>query len=255
MVTYVGRSAWTSTKPGGASLTGSKLLGLAVHWPGSTTDRFGVETPAEVASRLRGWRAFHVRDRGWSDIGYNVAIDQAGRVWELRGIGRVGAHSASDANSDANHEWVGVLLVLGEREQPTTAMIQAFRHFRTTRFLRRWPGRNAVRGHTQVPGAQTSCPGPAALALIASGAFAGAPRPTQPTEDVFNMAELGVDDLKKAVREVIDGCLDEVSDAILQREYLEYGDPDRDGKRRKRSVADVIYSIERDVREIKEETR
>ena len=30
---------------------------------------------------------------GWSDIGYNFVIDRWGRVWEGRGLFRVGAHT------------------------------------------------------------------------------------------------------------------------------------------------------------------
>ena len=33
----------------------------------------------------RGWQTFHMKTRGWSDIAYNIAVDLAGEVWELRG--------------------------------------------------------------------------------------------------------------------------------------------------------------------------
>ncbi|WP_157988015.1 peptidoglycan recognition protein family protein [Jiangella endophytica] len=165
MTTYLPRSAWTSTARGGAQLTGNQLVGLACHWPGSTTDAYGVETADRVAGRLRGWRAYHVEDRGWSDIGYNFAIDQAGRVWDLRGSARVGAHSASPSNPDANHEFVGVLCIVGDRERPTSAMSAAFWDFRRDVFLRRWPGRTDVRGHREVSGAQTACPGDPVIEL------------------------------------------------------------------------------------------
>lgn len=175
MTEYLARSEWTSASRGGSEMTGTQLVGVAVHWPGSSTPEYGVESKAAVASRLRGWRDYHVNGRGWSDIGYNVAIDQAGRVWDLRGIGRVGAHCASSSNPDANHEWMGVLLILGAREQPTQAMLTAFRHFRTTVFLTRWSGRTQIRGHGQVPGAQTSCPGSRVRELISDGALAQPP--------------------------------------------------------------------------------
>jgi hypothetical protein len=164
VTTYLPRTAWTSTARGGAQLTGTQLTGLACHWPGSTTDAYGVETAERVAGRLRGWREFHL-SRGWSDIGYNFAIDQAGRVWDLRGSVRVGAHCASPSNPDANHEFVGVLFVVGDREQPTAAMAAAFWDFRRDVFLRRWPGRTDVRGHREVPGAQTVCPGDPVIRL------------------------------------------------------------------------------------------
>ena len=54
-------------------------------------------TRAEVPALLRGIYAYHVRTRGWSDIGYNFLIDRFGRIWEGRygGVDRpvVGAHT------------------------------------------------------------------------------------------------------------------------------------------------------------------
>ena len=172
------RSAWTSAPRGGAQLTGGKLVGIACHWPGTTSDAYGVESEGVIASRLRGWWDFHVNTRGWTDIGYNFAVDQAGRVWDLRGLTRVGAHCASPTNPDANHEWLGVLFVLGDRESPTAAMILAFQDFRHDVFLPRWPGRTRLTGHGRapgVPGAQTSCPGPFVAAKLTDGTLAQPP--------------------------------------------------------------------------------
>jgi hypothetical protein len=184
MTTYMARSAWTTAARGGSQLTGSKLVGIAVHWPGTTSNAYGVESASKVAARLRGWWDYHVNTRGWSDIGYNMAIDQAGRVWDLRGLSRVGAHCASDANPDANHEWIGVLFVLGDEERPTAEMIRAFQDFRWDVFLPRWPNRGSLTGHGRapgVPGAQTSCCGPYAAAKILDGTLAK--RPSTPTPE------------------------------------------------------------------------
>jgi hypothetical protein len=158
---------------------------------------FGVESKSAVASRLRGWRNFHVTGRQWRDIGYNVAIDQAGRVWMLRsthwGVNMVGAHAASGSNPRANHRYVGVLLILGANEQPTAAMIEAFRHWRHTRFLARWPGRTDLRGHGQVPGASTACPGSRVRTLISNGSLGrrpgSTPTPSPPQEVTMSWQE------------------------------------------------------------------
>ena len=59
---------------------------------------------AQVPAILRGIYAFHVKDRGWNDIGYNFLVDKWGRVWEGRAGGVeaavVGAH-ATGTNSEA----------------------------------------------------------------------------------------------------------------------------------------------------------
>jgi hypothetical protein len=175
---------------------GASLLGTAIHYPGTTQDVIGDPGQAAIAGRLRGYRDYHVNTRGWSDIGYNFAIDQGGRVWRCRsdnwGGSRIGAHCASDANPDANTEWMGVLLVIGDAETPNAKMIQAFRDWRVGRFLARWPRRTAIRGHRQVPGAQTSCPGNRTVALINDGVFAKAatPPPPPPEDDMPTPAEL-----------------------------------------------------------------
>lgn len=183
MTEYLPRSAWTDTPPGGDTLTGAKLLGNACHYPASGAVALAGLSREQVASRLRGWRDYHVNGRGWSDIGYQMAIDGAGRVWTLRGTGRVPAAHASTANPDANEEYGATLWVVGDNEQPTAAAIQAYIEFRTHVWLARWPGATDVRGHRQVPGAQTSCPGDQIIRLIADGTLSRVADPAPPTED------------------------------------------------------------------------
>lgn len=177
MTTYLARSKWTSTQASGATLTGTELVGVAYHWPGTSQKIIGVETEAQVASRLRGYRDYHVTGRGWRDIGYNVAFDQAGRAWMLRstvwGVNMVGAHCASSTNPRANHKYVGALLILGADEAPSAAMFAAIRDWYWNRFLARWPGRRDNRGHGQVAGASTSCPGSAVRARLSAGTIPG----------------------------------------------------------------------------------
>jgi hypothetical protein len=186
------RSRWTSTAPGGATQDADDQQGIAVHWPGSTTDRYGSLPESAVIRLLNGWRDFHVNGRGWSDIGYNYAIDPDGRIWELRGMNRIGAHSASDENPDANDNFVGVLFILGDREQVPSVMIQAFRWLRE-RILNRFPKGKQVKGHREVPGAQTTCPGEQVMEIMAQlddefVPVPDKPEPEDPKED-GDMAE------------------------------------------------------------------
>jgi len=171
MTTFLPRSAWTDTAPGGSVLTGTKLQGVACHYPASGDIVMANLTQEQVASRLRGWRNYHVNTKGWSDIGYQMAVDGQGRIWDLRGITRVPAAHASGSNPDANEEFGAMLWVLGNNETPTQEAIQAFRDWRHGRWLVKWPGRTNVRGHRQVPGAQTDCPGDKLIALIGTGSL------------------------------------------------------------------------------------
>ena len=54
-------------------------------------------TEAQVPGIMRSIYAYHVRSRGWSDIGYNFLVDRFGRIWEGRygGVDKnvVGAHT------------------------------------------------------------------------------------------------------------------------------------------------------------------
>lgn len=184
---FKARNAWTTATRGGAFITPSRILGIVYHWPGTSMDAFGVESEADVASHIRGWWTYHVKVRGWVDIGYNFAIDQAGRVWDLRGSGRVGAHCASASNPDANWEWIGVLLILGDEEKPSPAMLQACRDFRNQVFLKKFPGKTRVTGHNRVPGASTTCCGPYAFSAIDAGHMVGGSLP--PVDEEWNMDE------------------------------------------------------------------
>lgn len=170
--TYWPRSAWTSTARGGATQDGGDLVGLVVHYTGAPTSYLGLSRAA-TARALRSIRSYHVGTRGWADIGYSVAIDGAGRVWDLRGITRVPAAHASSSHPRENWHRSAVLLLLGVDEKPPPEMVEAFRHFRTRRWLDRWPGADDLLGHRDVSGASTSCPGDPVAAVVADGALLG----------------------------------------------------------------------------------
>ncbi|HWH28888.1 MAG TPA: N-acetylmuramoyl-L-alanine amidase [Mycobacteriales bacterium] len=72
----------------------SSVRAVVVHHTAGGNDY----RPEEVPARLRADYAYHVRSRGWSDLGYNLVVDRFGRVWEGRagGIDRavIGTHAA-----------------------------------------------------------------------------------------------------------------------------------------------------------------
>ncbi len=79
--------------------TGAIEAGFVHHTAG--TNEYA---PADVPKILRGVYAYHVKGRGWSDVGYNFLVDRFGRIWEGRagGIDRtvLGAHTGG-FNSDS----------------------------------------------------------------------------------------------------------------------------------------------------------
>ena len=126
-------------------------------------------TRAEVPALLRSIYAYHVRSRGWSDIGYNYLIDRFGRIWEGRygGIDRavVGAHTLGYNDDSFAASAIGNY----ELTKPSKATLQAYaalfawklslhgvdasssRQYVTTTWFR------AINGHRDA--AATACPG------------------------------------------------------------------------------------------------
>ncbi len=83
-------------------------------------------TEAQVPALLRSIYAYHVKSRGWSDIGYNFLVDRFGRIWEGRygGIDKpvVGAHTLN------YNQYSFAMSAIGNYEtaQPTDAMLRAY---------------------------------------------------------------------------------------------------------------------------------
>lgn len=181
MVTYLPRSAWKARAArGSTALVPSEVLNEAFHWPGMSKaiNAVGEAGKARVASALRGWQNYHMDVRGWSDIAYQAAIDQEGRVWTLRGI-----NIRSGANGDAtvNRKYGAVLLILGPGEKPSAAMVASAKAV-VVDYRSRFP-KVPVKPttHSAVRPAGTDCPGDLARDMINSGQFnAGLPQPAKP---------------------------------------------------------------------------
>ncbi|HEY9415889.1 MAG TPA: hypothetical protein VIQ30_14090 [Pseudonocardia sp.] len=180
MVTYLPRSAWGARPSrGGTALSTSAVEGEALHWPGMAKpiDATGAIGQRRVASALRGWQNYHMDGRGWSDIAYQIAIDQAGRAWTLRGLN---IRSGANGNADVNRRFGAFLLVLAPGEKPSAAMIATTKAV-IADFRKRFPkARSKPYGHRDVRPAGTDCPGPLAYAAINAGTFTPGTAPSKP---------------------------------------------------------------------------
>lgn len=180
-ITILPRSDWTRTPDNRHDdLDPSRVVGIAVHYPAVGDKILAKSTKAQVAAWLEGWRKYHVNGHGWRDIGYNYAIDQAGRIWFLTGLD-VGAH----ANAVGNPTRVGVLFVIGDNEEPTPEAIAAFNQFHhwVLQFL---PKALKVEGHQEIPGNSTACPGKPLMAAIKDGRLGtkgDTPSPSKPEKN------------------------------------------------------------------------
>jgi hypothetical protein len=132
-------------------------LGLAVHWIGPAVPPAVERAERDAVARfLEGVRRFHVSTNGWSDIAYQVAVDQAGREWTCRGFGR---RSAANGDAVVNARYGAVVALIGQGQQPTPAMLRGLAHARE-RFRDRHPTGDKLLTHNDVRPEPTACPGP-----------------------------------------------------------------------------------------------
>ena len=198
---YYSRSSWTSAGKGGTVLkgTGRTMTTIYIHYPGSG-GTIGKASVASTKSRLEGYRRQHKNGNGWADIAYNVAVDQSGNVWELRGIDR---QSGANGGTASNRSGQAILVLVGNNEAPTAECVagikDAVRRIRAVH-----PKAKTIRGHQQSPDASTACPGAHLMKLVRSGGLepgasvpsvpaggASAPRPSKPAVQNGKLVEDG----------------------------------------------------------------
>src|SRR5207253_1145951 len=110
------RSEWTST-PAAGSPWQAAPRGVCIHWNGPPV----AKAPALT---LAADRRYHVDTKGWADIAYNLAVDQLGDVWIARGLDY---RSSANGTSELNHQYVAVLALIGQGQEPTPAMLAGLR--------------------------------------------------------------------------------------------------------------------------------
>ena len=126
-------------------------------------------TRGEVPALLRSIYAYHVKSRGWSDIGYNYLVDRFGRIWEGRygGVDRdvVGAHTLGYNDDSFAMSAIGNYQIA----KPSAAMVQAYAtlfawklslHGVNASSTHQWVTKSwfeAINGHRDA--AATLCPG------------------------------------------------------------------------------------------------
>lgn len=159
------RSSWTST-PHRAVPIKQAQTEIYLHYPGQPAP-IGRTSLAATESRLRAYLRLHTGpSRGWRDIAYNWAVDQSGRIFELRGKRQCGGNGGTRSNRRGQ----AILLLVGNTETPTDDMVQSTQWLIT--YIRAWqPTARAIRGHRDSPDASTDCPGDVVQRMIRAGRF------------------------------------------------------------------------------------
>lgn len=188
-MTYYFRSQWGARAPRGRySFGGSDVEGIAIHWPAMSKRVRGVDA---VKHFLRNVQNYHMDTNGWSDTGYQEAVDQDGNTYELRGLSH---QSGANGNADVNDRFGALLLILAPNEEPTAAMMRAARA-RIARHRQLHPSSHRIVGHGQIRPGGTECPGPIAQRLINAGAF----EPTQQEDEDMPLSDKDIDKIAYAV--------------------------------------------------------
>lgn len=118
-------------------------------------------------TRLQHIQRFHMKDRGWGDVGYHFIIDRAGRIWEARPLKYQGAHV-----HDENEHNVGIML-LGNFEKQLPSNVQLASAQTMTSFIMEQYNVPVHRVYTHQELKPTRCPGrnlqPRLVAMRQSG--------------------------------------------------------------------------------------
>lgn len=194
-MTTISRAQWgAQPAPAAEPLDAAQVIGLAFHWPAMKAPIHGV---ANVSSALRSWQAYHMNGHGWRDIAYQVAVDQDGNRYILRGLD---GQSGANGDEDVNRRYGAVLLVLAPGEEPSPAMVREVQN--VVRDQRRlFPWSRLLVGHNDVRPEATACPGSAVQRLLAEGAFEVGPTPAELLRADLNAAMAATKDaLSKAER-------------------------------------------------------
>lgn len=160
------RSDWTS-KATRSHRFNTRVLGAYLHWPGTPENSLHGESTAQIAARLRGYRDFHVNSRGYKDVAYGAAVDWRGKTWELRGLDH---ESGANGGTVSNNHGMAIIMLLGDREVPTQAMIDGVLDL-LAQGKAAFSTASWVRGHQQSPDAGGQCPGTQVMGLLRAGRF------------------------------------------------------------------------------------
>lgn len=110
---------------------------------------------------MRDIQAFHMDKRGWSDIAYSFCVDEDGTIYEGRGVGIAGGHTAN--RNSISH---AICLMGNFQTKPVPrAALQSCAALAAHGIESGW-WKGWTSGHRNAPGASTACPGDYAMRAL-----------------------------------------------------------------------------------------
>lgn len=129
---------------------------IIVHCTATPADWWAGKRTSEKVAEVKRW---HVKDRGWSDIGYHFLIDRDGTVVKGRPLEKVGAHVQG-----RNTGTIGISLFGGHGSAATDKFEEHFTPEQNAALLglitdlrKQYPTIAQISGHNQW--AAKACPG------------------------------------------------------------------------------------------------
>jgi hypothetical protein len=122
------------------------------------------ETPStDPARQVRGIQNYHMDTRGWCDVGYHFLIGVDGTIYEGRPLEKLGAHTGGQNTNNIGIAFIGCFhpgCSWGPTSPPEAAIQAAGRLLATLSDIYGFDvSASAVKGHRDMPGASTDCPG------------------------------------------------------------------------------------------------
>ena len=122
--TIITRSQWGAAAGTtcDAPLTGDRTRGVVVHHTAGSNSYAAADSKAIV----RSTQAYHMKSRGWCDIGYNFLVDKYGQIFEGRrgGVDRA-VRAAHSGNLTVNTYTMGVSMMGNYGEVRPSAALKA----------------------------------------------------------------------------------------------------------------------------------
>lgn len=164
-VTILKREAWRASAARVDRMTAVDVPydRITIHHSAKESDGGSeLSSARDVADKIKKIQTFHMRERGWGDIGYHFLIDANGQVWQGRALDWQGAHAGGDGNIGN----IGIC-VLGDysSSSPSRESLSALEELVDALCERHRISRGRIYGHMRF--SKTQCPGGALMAWVA----------------------------------------------------------------------------------------
>lgn len=117
--TIIPRGGWSTREARFVPVLPIRPTPLVIAHPTGTA---GCATQAECAEVIRNIQDFQIDGNGWSEISYHFLIDEAGRIFQGRGWGRMGQNVENFSNQAINVGFIGAHTL----HRPTTEAQASF---------------------------------------------------------------------------------------------------------------------------------